>query len=75
MLDVKFNFGGADSRVEVISQKPINDSKWHKVVVEHIKNYVRFSLDDQHSFYKLTSDKHLDDKTFNEPLVLGFSPL
>lgn len=74
ILDVKFNFGASEHRVEVPSQKPVNDSRWHKVLIESINGHLRFSLDDQNSFHKLSDNENLDQKTFTENFYIGSNP-
>uniref|UniRef100_A0A914UIS2 Uncharacterized protein n=1 Tax=Plectus sambesii TaxID=2011161 RepID=A0A914UIS2_9BILA len=60
-----------DRVVGFVSQSPLNDSAWHRVLVQVKSNELRLSLDKQSRFYQLIGNEVLKDTTFDSPLIIG----
>uniref|UniRef100_A0A914UN38 Laminin G domain-containing protein n=1 Tax=Plectus sambesii TaxID=2011161 RepID=A0A914UN38_9BILA len=60
-----------DRVVGLVSQSPLNDSAWHRVLVQVKSNELRLSLDKQSRFYSMMGSEILNDETFNSPLIIG----
>uniref|UniRef100_A0A914UNU8 Uncharacterized protein n=1 Tax=Plectus sambesii TaxID=2011161 RepID=A0A914UNU8_9BILA len=60
-----------DRVVGLVSQSPLNDSAWHRVLVEVKFIELRLSLDKQNKFYSMMGSEILNEETFNSPLIIG----
>jgi hypothetical protein len=78
MLEYQFNLNEAnvaddsfDRTVTLLSQSRLNDSTWHRVLIQHSERELRLSLDRKNAFYQLKENEKLDKKTFSQPLIMG----
>uniref|UniRef100_A0A914VCP8 Uncharacterized protein n=1 Tax=Plectus sambesii TaxID=2011161 RepID=A0A914VCP8_9BILA len=57
--------------VGIVSQSPLNDSAWHRVLVQVNPKELRLSLDKQNKFYSMLGSEKLNEETFDSPLIIG----